>query len=305
MEQSAPRPVVALMGEFSAGKSTLSNLLLGVDRSPVKVTATQLPPVWFSLGEERMLVVGRDGTETELAPGALDRVQVSETSHVRVWLTADALHLMDLIDMPGNSDPNMPPEVWQSMMPHVDAAVWCSHATQAWRQSEAATWGEMPDDLQRQSLLLLTRFDKLLSEIDRAKVLRRVRAETEGLFRGVYPVALTQALAAGEDRGLWEASGAEAFSQALLDLVSDLADRPRAGASRVARLPDRSGEPRQDPPGVEPARPSALVLRHPAAAVEPAAPGEMSAAHLPRRVLPMRPARDGLREPERPRRPSA
>ena len=42
------RPRIALMGEFSAGKSTLSNLLVGGDVLPVQVTATQLPPVWIS-----------------------------------------------------------------------------------------------------------------------------------------------------------------------------------------------------------------------------------------------------------------
>ena len=47
--QNEKRPRVALMGEFSAGKSTLSNLLIGRAALPVNVTATQLPPVWMSL----------------------------------------------------------------------------------------------------------------------------------------------------------------------------------------------------------------------------------------------------------------
>ena len=46
--QDEKRPLVALMGEFSAGKSTLSNLLIGKQALPVNVTATQLPPVWMS-----------------------------------------------------------------------------------------------------------------------------------------------------------------------------------------------------------------------------------------------------------------
>ncbi len=301
MDRSSRKPVIALMGEFSAGKSTLSNLLLGVDRSPVKVTATQLPPVWFSSGPDRMVAVGRDGTETEISPEALDQVRVSDTSHVRVWLAADVLELMDLIDMPGNSDPNMPPEVWQSMMPHVDAAVWCSHATQAWRQSEAATWSEMPEHLHRQSLLLLTRFDKLLSETDRAKVLRRVRAEAEGMFNGVYPIALTQALAAGEDRELWETSGAEAFSQALLDIVEVVASAPARVVPPVVRMPLQASVPEQSE--AEPPRPMATVLRLPASGSSLSR--DASDLLMPRRVLPLRPARDGLRGGERPPRPTA
>ena len=41
------RPRIALMGEFSAGKSTLANLMVGSDPVPMQVVATQLPPVWI------------------------------------------------------------------------------------------------------------------------------------------------------------------------------------------------------------------------------------------------------------------
>jgi len=38
MSATGRRPRIALMGEFSAGKSTLSNLLLGARPLPEKVT---------------------------------------------------------------------------------------------------------------------------------------------------------------------------------------------------------------------------------------------------------------------------
>lgn len=219
MSMSEKRPVMALMGEFSAGKSTLANLLLGEGHSPVKVTATQLPPVWFSFGDEAPYAVGLDGTETPLALEDLETVSVEDTAHVRIFLKSEILELMDLIDMPGNSDPNMSAEVWRRAVQHVDGVIWCSHANQAWRQSEAAVWEEMPDHLYSRSLLLLTRFDKILGDNNRERVLRRVCAEAEDVFAGVYPIALTDALSAGEDREKWEASGAEAFLGALLEIV--------------------------------------------------------------------------------------
>ena len=46
--ESKRKPRVALMGEFSAGKSTLTNVLLGQKSIPVRVTATSLPPVWIT-----------------------------------------------------------------------------------------------------------------------------------------------------------------------------------------------------------------------------------------------------------------
>ncbi|SFC58390.1 dynamin family protein [Tropicimonas isoalkanivorans] len=213
------RPVVALMGEFSAGKSTLANLLLGEGLSPVRVTATQLPPIWYAYGEPGAERTDHDGNITPLDLDRIGSVSIHDTAFIKVYLDADVLDLMDIIDMPGISDPNLSPEIWQRVIPHADSVIWCSHATQAWRQSEAATWAEMPAHLHETSLLLLTRFDKILTESDRTRVVSRVKAETEGLFSGIFPISLLRAAEAGDDRASWEASGAEAFTQKLLDVV--------------------------------------------------------------------------------------
>ena len=227
----ARKPVMALMGEFSAGKSTLANLLLGEGRSPVKVTATQLPPVWFSHGDGQSYAVDLQGEHTPVALNEMESVSVADTSHIRIFMKSEILEIMDIIDMPGNSDPNMSPEVWQRALHHADGVIWCTHATQAWRQSEAAVWDDLPVELQENSLLLLTRFDKILNETDGARVLRRVKSETDGLFRGVFPVSLTQAMGAGDDIDAWNASGAEQFTQALLEIVLGVGGKVDAEAN--------------------------------------------------------------------------
>lgn len=218
MQTATAKPVFALMGEFSAGKSTLANLMIGTGVSPVRVTATQLPPVWFRHGTGNPVVVGLDGTETEIAIGDLERVSVEDTAHVRVYVEAELLEIIDVIDMPGNSDPNMSADVWRRAVHHANGVIWCSHATQAWRQSEAAVWEDLPRELYPASILLLTRFDKIKSEIDKARVLRRVKAEAGGLFHSILPVSLLEA-ATAEDHDQWAASGAEAFLAALLDIA--------------------------------------------------------------------------------------
>ena len=67
------KPRVALMGEFSAGKSTLTNMLLGESPVPTRVTATRLPPVWISYGEPCAVCVGLDGSETEIDIADIDQ----------------------------------------------------------------------------------------------------------------------------------------------------------------------------------------------------------------------------------------
>ncbi|KIC23749.1 MULTISPECIES: dynamin family protein [unclassified Leisingera] len=225
----ARKPRLALMGEFSAGKSTLTNLLVGQQPLPTRVTATRLPPVWISHGAEGACLTGTDGSETPVRLEDLDDVPLETTALIRLTLSAEALELCDLIDMPGISDPNMPASVWQNLLPEVDSVIWCTHATQAWRQSEAAVWEEISARLDAPSTLLITHFDKLKTPRDRDRVLRRVQKETGDGFNAVFPLSLSQALAAGEDMEAWKTSGADGFIEYLVDLLLNWAQphRPR------------------------------------------------------------------------------
>jgi len=215
------KPRLALMGEFSAGKSTLTNLLLGTNPLPVRVTATRLPPVWISYGEESAIREDLQGNAHPLDIGDLESVPLQETRLIRLTLKEDILELCDLIDMPGISDPNMASEMWDPVLAQADHIVWCTHATQAWRQSEAAVWDAMPQEMHQKSILLLTRFDKILSAPDRERLLARVRRETQGMFSDLFPISLTEAVDAGDDRVAWENSGAEAFGQRLIGMLMD------------------------------------------------------------------------------------
>jgi len=216
------KPRIALMGEFSAGKSTLSNLLMGQSPLPEKVTATRLSPVWISHGTRAPYRVDIDGTTEPILIENLESIPVEETRSIRLFLEADILEVCDLIDFPGISDPNMSSAVWERMLPEVDAVIWCTHATQAWRQSEAAVWDDMPQAVRENSVLLITRFDKLTNDKDRSRVVKRVSRETQGQFGGTFPVSLLQAIQAGEDYDRWEASGAGPFTAHLIDVIEKL-----------------------------------------------------------------------------------
>jgi len=219
---SRRKPRIALMGEFSAGKSTLSNLLLGSRPLPEKVTATRLSPVWMAAGSQPPFRIDVDGTEELVSLEHLEEIPVEETKVIRLFFESDILDVCDLIDFPGISDPNMSTDVVERMLEEVDAVLWCTHATQAWRQSEAAFWAQMPKAVRDRSILLITRFDKLTNERDRGRVLKRIQHETKGQFGGLFPISLLQALRAGEDYEQWDASGAGAFSDHLIEMVQEL-----------------------------------------------------------------------------------
>jgi hypothetical protein len=299
------KPRIALMGEFSAGKSTLTNLMLGRPAIPTKVTATQLPPVWVEAGEAEAWREAVDGSRHPLDPDRLEAVPVAETAFLHLYMQAEVLEVCDLIDTPGISDPNMAAEVWQRAAEEADGVIWLTHATQAWRQSEAAVWDQMPESLRSRSLLLVTRIDKLLTESDRARVLHRVRRETAGKFRTVLPISLIQALAAGEDADKWAASGGEAFSDALLELIEEIERRLRLeGDPRARRSPAGRPAPQAalaekaalvaPPPAAEPpARPALRAVERPL----PPTPAEIETQNLRAALAPEppQPASHGLR----------
>ena len=189
---------------------------MGQSPLPEKVTATRLSPVWISYGTKAPYRVDVDGTTEPVSIDRLEDIPVEQTRNIRLFLEADILEVCDLIDFPGISDPNMSSDVWERMLTEVDAVIWCTHATQAWRQSEAAVWDDMPSTVRENSILLITRFDKLTNEKDRTRVVKRVTRETKGQFGGTFPVSLLQAIQAGEDYDRWEASGAGPRSEVVL-----------------------------------------------------------------------------------------
>lgn len=232
------KPRIALMGEFSAGKSTLSNLLLGVRSLPEQVTATRLAPVWISYGNAAPFRVDLSGAATPVSPTGLGDVPLADTRMIRLFLECDILKRCDLIDFPGISDPNMPAEVWERLLPEVDAVIWCTHATQAWRQSEAAVWDTIPDAIRRFSVLLITRYDKLINDKDRRRILQRIGRETDGQFAAIFPVSLVQALQAGPDPDKFDASGAGPFVRHLNTMIEMLAQFTARNARPLDNIAD-------------------------------------------------------------------
>lgn len=250
---SRRKPVFALMGEFSAGKSTLMNFLLRKQALPTQVTATQLPPVWFSWGSQSAYIKRHDGSTEDITLDQLDGVGVNDAQFIRIFLEADILEAVDLIDTPGISDPKISTDVWQRAVGQANGVLWCTHATQAWRETERATWVSLPDRLQNNSLLLVTRADALGVK-DRQKVLRRVNREAGHLFNRSILFSARDAITARDKTGdaeLWARSGGGKMIDSFLEITEQIMDNR---ADQLARYQiDKS---LSDAPKVQPLRPA-------------------------------------------------
>lgn len=291
------KPRIAIMGEFSAGKSTLCNLLLNMRALPEKVTATRIAPVWLTKGPGQHMRVLTDNSEEPIDINDLGGVPFEDTLYLRLCIDAGILEQCDFIDFPGISDPNMDPEVWERVLHEADAVIWLTHATQAWRQSEAAVWDIVPEEVRAKSILLVTRFDKVVTDLDRKRVLGRVKKEAGPYFDKIFPISLTDALAARDDYEKWTNSGATALMDHMVDMIVDLADAAPAQTSDAHyNRPEQAAQAEEEAqPALSPAprpAPSAVKTVGPA----PTAPAEPEA----RRVVPRRVKPSGAARRERP-----
>ena len=78
---------------------------------------------------------------------------------------------------------------------------------------------------------------EVLNAEARTSILRRfikLRKETGDLFAAIYPVSLISALQAGEDAETWNASGAAAFTEHLVEMLLKTAQGTTEGAEETA-----------------------------------------------------------------------
>ncbi|EEE35595.1 conserved hypothetical protein [Rhodobacteraceae bacterium KLH11] len=285
---SRRKPVFALMGEFSAGKSTLMNFLLRKQALPTQVTATQLPPIWFSWGNRPAYVKSHDGSMRNIELDQLEQVGVNDAQFVRIFLEADILEAVDLIDTPGISDPKISTDVWQRAVGQANGVLWCTHSTQAWRETERATWVSLPERLQHKSLLLITRADAL-GQKDRQKVLRRVNREAGHLFNRTILFSARDAIMARDKTGdaeLWARSGGGKMVDSFLQITEQIMDDR---ANQLARYQIDKALP--DEARVQPLRPEKRPEETPLKLVETTADQSADAESDVITSFPVRPAR--------------
>ncbi len=134
---------VAVLGEFSAGKSTFVNALVGREVSPMGVLPTTASVHWLRFGDPLARVLDARGAVTECAVGdaaAVVRRRRREgvaTERVEVTLPLPRLASVELIDTPGfNAGDDEHERAGRAAMALADLALWLFDARQAGKDSE-------------------------------------------------------------------------------------------------------------------------------------------------------------------------
>ncbi len=232
------RPLrVAILGETNSGKSSLANLLAGVESLPTAVIPNTRIPTLLYYSAQPEVWVEYEGGRRERLMGAFSLPQ-RPIFRIDVGLPSRRLFNVQVLDLPGFIDP-VTGHVVDAAAHNVDAAIWCTMSTQAWKESERAAWEMLPPRIASRALLVATHCDLLHQPSDRQKLLTRLLAAAGSSFRGIILLSTLEALEAlagsrkGAPRAAANASGAEALESALGALLLDLREQRAAAAVRM------------------------------------------------------------------------
>lgn len=123
----------------------------------------------------------------------------------------------------------------------VDIAIWCTLATQAWKETEAMSWRRIPPIRRQAALMLVTYKDAISNREDEVKILERLYRATPAMFNEIQLVSFKDAVASllesdEEDaRALRDVSNIEAVERSLLQMVQESKVRKIQKASRLLR----------------------------------------------------------------------
>jgi tetratricopeptide (TPR) repeat protein len=198
------RPLlVAVMGEFNAGKSSFVNALVGEEIAPTGVTPTTATVNVLRHGDASgARVVYHDGTTRELGGAAispflreLSDAQAASVRVVEIFHPLDALRRVEIVDTPGlNSIRPEHEKVARDFLVDADALVWVFAIGQAAKASEKEALG-LAHTAGKHVLGVLNKIDGA-SDDDVRAVVRHVQGGVGSLVDEIVPFSATRALAA-------------------------------------------------------------------------------------------------------------
>jgi hypothetical protein len=243
-EQRLDRPLrLAICGEVNAGKSSLANLLGRIETLPTAaISNTRFPTLLYYADEPEIWAVHHSsGWRTRVR--ADRRTLPQPVFRLEVGLPSRGLRAAQILDLPGLSGPGH-----LDLASHaVDAVLWCTVSTQAWKESERVAWSQLPARLRSRGVLVSTHADLLANARDGQRLLSRLRGECGSMFRDIIMISTVNALALlreggpAPNRAAWNVTGADALDAALSALLPSVRDQRAQSALRVTgRIAERA-----------------------------------------------------------------
>ncbi len=237
---------VAVVGQFSSGKSALINALLGEEIAPMGVTPVTAVLHRFHWSEERTASIeSLDGTTSEVPPASLitnplSDHQLSSVREIRVGLPTGALRDLEVWDTPGFGSNTLAHElVARRALIDADIVVWVTPIDHALDREEA----EKLARLRRKEtpvLLVVNKADLAEDEDERDEAVSDIEADAGELASAVvWASALSwlRALQNGE-RSYRARFGFDKLESVLAELASQTlkANRERESLALASKI---------------------------------------------------------------------
>jgi len=177
-------PVVLVAGESNSGKTSVANLLSGLDVLPSAVIANTAVPVHLKHGVVPSVAAvtnrGRIPLATLAVNEPLPKFLYSGLERIHVDLPSMRNAGFEILDTPGCHGQ-------VELCEEADILLWCSVAARPWTESERRAVSALPARLRERSLLVITHKD-MLSQSEGERVLDRYNEFAGELFSGIVMI---------------------------------------------------------------------------------------------------------------------
>lgn len=186
---------IAVIGQFSSGKSTLINTILGREILPSGVVPVTAKATYIKYAPNELLsVIYKDGRSEALEIGDLanfvdQRNDLKDIKNITIYANNELLKRVTFIDTPGlNSRNSGDTRETLRIFSEAHAVLWISLIDNAARASESGELELLPRILRENSLMILSQKDRLGSD-DIERVLGHSRRTLGQFFSGIVPVS--------------------------------------------------------------------------------------------------------------------
>ena len=190
-------PLIAVIGQFSSGKSTFLNALLGADVLPSGLTPVTAKAVRLKFAKLPLLSVKFiNGSESLLASSELGELNAmsEQIGGMTLYAPSEILKEINFIDTPGlNSLRDADTKETKKTLKKVCGAIWLSLANNAAKASELESIKEILEQNDLKAICLINQKDKL-SEEELNTLLTHVGQTYKELFAKRVAISSKQAL---------------------------------------------------------------------------------------------------------------
>lgn len=218
-------------------RSRLTSKALARMAMPEKKTPSKIANIIYNAADPAQRCSPSSAVTANMMSALGIHAPAEATKLIEIGLPHNLLRLVEIIET--REFPSAPPDspISKTVMP-IDLAIWCTLATQAWKESERSEWRRIPPGRRQLALMVVTYKDAVRAP-DERKVLARLRHDSAGFaFNDIVLVSLRDALEAQNalDKEAADYLRERSNSQVLEATITALADHWRQHRFRKAAM---------------------------------------------------------------------